>query len=120
MNGQLGEWLAWLVISLALCLALASGKAFGGPIATEAAAAPGQAAAARERVKALAERPELARQLQALGIAPAEAQRRVDAMSDTEVAALAGRLDALPAGGALSNEQLVLIVLLVVLILILI
>ncbi len=112
MNGQLGEWMAWLVISLAV--------AFGGPIATEAAAAPGQATAARERIRALAERPELAGQLQVMGIAPAEALRRVDAMSDTEVVALAGRLDALPAGGALSNEQLVLVVLLVVLILILI
>jgi len=120
MNHQLGEWLAWLVISLALCLALASGKAFGGPIATEEAAAPAQAAAARERVKALVSRPELARQLQVLGIAPEQAQSRVDAMSDGEVAALAGRLDSLPAGGALSNEQLVLVILLIVLIIVLI
>ena len=120
MKGQLVEWMAWLVISLAICLALASGKAFGGSIATEAAAAPAQAAAAREQVKAMAVRPELARQLQLLGIAPEQVQGRVDAMSDSEVVTLAGRLDALPAGGALSNEQLVLIILLVVLIAILI
>ena len=120
MNHQLGEWLAWLVISLALCLALASGKAFAGPIATEAAAAPAQVAAARERVKALAQRPELAQRLQVLGLAPDQAQRRVDAMSDAEVMVLAGRLDTLPAGGALSNNDLILIILLVVLIAILI
>lgn len=120
MLRQVGEWLAWLVISLAVCLALASGKAFGGTIGTEATAAPSQAAQARERVKAVVSRPELARQLQALGLAPEQAQGRVDAMSDAEVLALADRLDAMPAGGALSNDQLLLVILLVVLILVLI
>jgi len=120
MNRQLGEWMAWLAVSIVLCLALASSRAFGGTIGTEAAAAPAQAAAARERVKALVQRPELARQIQLLGIAPGQAQDRVDAMSDAEVLALAGKLDALPAGGALSNEQLLLVILLVVLIAILI
>jgi hypothetical protein len=120
MIRQLGTWLGWLLIGAALLLALASGRAFGAPISTEAAAAPSRAAEARERVKALAARPELAKSLQAYGIVPGEAAARVDAMSDAEVLSLAGRLDALPAGGALSNEQVLLVILLVLLLVILI
>ena len=118
MIRQVGEWLAWLVVALAACLALASGKAFGGTIGTEAAA-PTAAQVARERVKALAQRPELEKQMKAAGIAPEEAGKRIDAMSDAEVLSLAGRLDQLPAGGAISNDQLIIVILLVVLIAIL-
>jgi hypothetical protein len=41
----------------------------------------------------------LARELERLGVDPAEAQRRVDALSAAEVAELQRRIDALPAGG---------------------
>jgi hypothetical protein len=41
-------------------------------------------------------------------------------MTDAEVAQLAGRIDALPAGGALTNQELGLIILLVILVLLLI
>lgn len=119
MNRQWGTWLGWVVVGAALLLALASGRAFGAPISTEAAAGPSQATAARERVKALAARPELARALEKHGIVPGQAEARVDAMSDAEVLSLAGRLDALPAGGALSNEQVLLVILLVLLLVIL-
>jgi hypothetical protein len=67
----------------------------------------------RERVKAMLERPEVAQQLQKMGLDAKDAAARVDAMSDSEVTQLAGRIDALPAGGVLSNEQLILILLLV-------
>src|SRR5256885_13899126 len=43
-------------------------------------------------------RTEVASQLQALGIDPAQAKDRVQAMSDQEIAALANRLESLPAG----------------------
>src|SRR5574341_431654 len=91
-----------LVVSAALMLALPSGKAFAEMIGTDAAVA-------RERVIALAQRPELAQQLQAYGIAPDTARERVNAMSDPEVVSLAGRLDALPAGGTLSNEDVLVV-----------
>jgi uncharacterized protein DUF6627 len=55
-----------------------------------------------------------------MGIAADEARARVDAMTPAEVAQVAGRLDSLPAGGAMSDRDLLLVVLLVVLILILI
>ncbi len=37
---------------------------------------------------------------QALGVPPEDAQSRVDAMTDSEVRTLAGRIEALPAAGA--------------------
>jgi hypothetical protein len=58
--------------------------------------------------------------MQKMGIAADRAAARVDAMSDEEVRSLAGRLDALPAGGALSNEQLLLIIVIVLLVIIII
>lgn len=48
---------------------------------------------------AVIDRGEMASQLQALGISPREARERVAALTDAEVASLAGRIDALPAGG---------------------
>ncbi len=45
-------------------------------------------------------RPEVASQLQAQGIDPQDARNRVSAMSDSEVQALRGDLDALPAGAS--------------------
>jgi uncharacterized protein DUF6627 len=72
----------------------------------------------RERVKAMLERPELAQELQKMGIAPDEARARVEAMTPAEVAQVAGQLDALPAGGAVSNRDLLLVLLLVLLLII--
>jgi hypothetical protein len=69
----------------------------------------------RERVKSMLERPELAGELEKLGVAPADARARVDAMTPQEVAQLAGRLDTLAAGGALSNQDLLLIIILILL-----
>lgn len=47
------------------------------------------------------ERSGVVRRLVDLGVEPAEAERRVAALSDGEVELLAGRLDTLPAGGDL-------------------
>ena len=71
----------------------------------------------RERVKALIERPEVAQQMEKMGIPAKEAQGRVDAMTDEEVRTLAGRLDALPAGGQISSQTLLLICLIIILLL---
>ncbi len=102
-----------LLTGLLFAVALAAPQAYAGLIATEAGSE-------RERVMALIERPEVAQQLEKMGIAPHEAKARVGAMSEAEVASLAGKLDALPAGGALSNQDFILILLLILLILVLI
>jgi hypothetical protein len=100
-----------LAITLSLALGLAVQQAHAGMIQTPDPE--------RERVKALMERPEVVEELQKMGIAPAEARARVDAMTPAEVAQVAGRLDSLPAGGAMSNRDLLLVILLIVLLVVL-
>ena len=53
----------------------------------------------RDRVRGMLEREDVRLQMQSLGVSAEAAQARVDALSDQEVAELAGRLDELPAGG---------------------
>ena len=69
--------------------------ASAGIVATDQIAA----SAGRDRVKSFLDRAEVQVQMQALGVNPQAALARVDALSDDEVASLAGRLDQLPAGG---------------------
>src|SRR6267143_5105623 len=55
-------------------------------------------------------RAEVASQLQVLGIDPAQAKDRVQAMSDQEIAALADRLESLPAGASSGGAVLLIII----------
>jgi len=73
------------------------------------------ASAERDRVKSFLDRAEVQARMQALGVNPQAAFARVDALSDDEVAALAGRLEQLPAGGTdiVSALLLVFIILLI-------
>ena len=73
------------------------------------------ASAERDRVKSFLDRAEVQARMQALGVNPQAALARVDALSDDEVAALAGRLEQLPAGGTdiVSALLLVFIILLI-------
>jgi hypothetical protein len=71
----------------------------------------------RERVKALVARPEIAKQLEKQGVLPKDVQSRIDALTDSEVLALAGRIDALPAG-AFSDQNWLLIIIIVLLLVI--
>jgi hypothetical protein len=99
--------------TLATLLFLAAPVAQAGLIPSDAALKP---SGERERVKAMLERPDVVKELQKMGIAPADAEARVQAMSDTEVAQLAGKLNALPAGGAISNQELLLIIVVILLV----
>jgi hypothetical protein len=71
----------------------------------------------RERVKAMLEREEVRAGLEQHGILPHEAAARVDAMTPAEVQSLAGRIDAVAAGGQ-SNQNLLLIIIIILLIII--
>jgi hypothetical protein len=75
-------------------------QARAGLIGTEQIVSAAQAQVARGVVEAYIGRTEVAQQLQTLGLSPQDAQARVAALSDSEIAALAGRIDSLPAGGA--------------------
>jgi cytochrome c553 len=55
-------------------------------------------------------RAEVASQLQALGMDPAQAKDRVQAMSDQEIAALANKLESLPAGASSGGAVLLIII----------
>jgi len=55
-------------------------------------------------------RSDVAGQLHSLGIDPSTAKDRVAAMSDQEVQALAGQINAMPAGGMNDTWELVLII----------
>jgi len=105
-----------LMLALGLAAALVMPRGYAAMIGTDTA----QAQSERERVKGLLARPELAQQIEKLGVSPKDAAARVDAMSEEEVARLAGRLDAAIAGGAISNDQLIIILLLVLLLVIII
>jgi len=111
--------LAAPLFAFALCCQTANAELVG---TDEAAASvePARPSADREKVRAFMERPEVTQQLQKMGVSPEDAKARVGAMSDAEVHTLAGKLDLLPAGGRISNTELVIIILLAVVILILV
>lgn len=75
--------------------------AHAGIVSTDAvlSEASGTASAERSRVTAFLQRDDVRQALQAQGVASEAAVERVNAMSDTEVAQLAGRIDQAPAGG---------------------
>src|SRR3989449_4493662 len=101
-GAQMKKILGGLLVAFAFALP----QAYAGLVPTE-----------RERVKALIERPEVAQQMEKMGIPAKEALARVDAMTEEEVRSLAGRLDALPAGGQISSQTLLLICLIIILLL---
>jgi hypothetical protein len=70
-------------------------------------------AAARATVGGFVDRADVASRLQGYGISPQEARERVAALTDAEVADLASRVDALPAGGIAGLLPIIVVVLLV-------
>jgi hypothetical protein len=68
-------------------------------VSTEESLTVSNAQAERERVSAFLARADIRDALQAQGVSPEATTERVQAMSDTEVAQLAGRIDQAPAGG---------------------
>jgi hypothetical protein len=104
----------------ALVLAVPMPPARAAMIGEEALAAGSQPEADRAKVQAFLERADVRQRLQTMGVSGLNATDRVATLSDAEVHALAQRIDALPAGGALSNNDLILIVLIAILIAILI
>lgn len=95
---------------LIVCLAGLALPAHAGMLSTDAAVVSGE----RARVAAFLDRAEVRTQLQASGVSASDVKARVAAMTDDEVAQLAGRVDSLPAGGdALGVLLTVFIVLLI-------
>jgi len=101
---------------LALLLAVQAPLARAGLIGPEAATETSQADLDRARVQSFLERADVKQRLQAMGVGALASGDRVAALSDAEVHALAQRIDTLPAGGALSNQDLILILLIAILV----
>jgi hypothetical protein len=80
-----------------------------GMIGTDQAAAP-SSQADRAAVLSFVTRADVAGQLQSMGLDAATAKGRVAAMSDAEVAYLAGQLERLPAGGDSAGVILLIVI----------
>ena len=83
--------------------------AHAGMIGTEQVVSSGSSAD-RTTVLNVLSRTDVASQLQSLGINPAQARDRVQAMSDQEITALANRLESLPAGASSSGGVILVII----------
>jgi len=63
------------------------------------------------------ERKDVQQQLVDMGVDPQAAIKRVDNMTDEEVAKINGQLETLPAGAGVSNVELLLIIIIIILLL---
>lgn len=104
---------ALLIACLAALVAL---PVQAGMISTEEAVATQTLQADRDKVQAFLERATVQDKLQAMDVPAALAKTRVDALTAEEVATLAQRIDALPAGGALDSMDVVIILLIAILV----
>lgn len=95
---------------LIVCLIGLPVQANAGLIGTDQAVSAAQAQTARATVLSQLGRAEVAAQMQSLGITPQDARDRIAALTDAEVARLAGQIDSLPAGAG-SEALLVIVVL---------
>jgi uncharacterized protein DUF6627 len=84
--------------------------ATAGMIGTDQAATAASTQADRTTVLNYLSRSDVTGQLQTLGIDPSTAKDRVAAMSDQEVQSLAGRINALPAGGTSTGAAILLLI----------
>jgi len=101
---------------LIVCMIGLPFQVHAGLIGTDEVVSATQAAAARTTVASVLNRSDVAGQLQAMGLTPQAAKDRVAALTDAEVAKLAGQIEALPAGADSSVGLILLLILLGVLI----
>lgn len=80
---------------LIACLLIVTVPAHAGLVTTETVNVAGN----RERVAAFLERADVQLQLESMGVSPRDVKARVAALSDAEVAGLAGQIEIMPAGG---------------------
>jgi hypothetical protein len=107
---------SWLTALVAVVFAFLAGTAAAEIVSTEEAAQQSD----RERVREFLKRDEVADHLQSLGVAPEEARRRADALTPEEVQVVAGKMDTLAAGGALSSTDWIIILLIVIIVLLIV
>jgi hypothetical protein len=94
---------------LVVCLIGLPFQVNAGMIGTDEVVSAAQAQVARTAVLSQISRADVAAQLQSLGLTPQVAKDRVAALTDVEVAKLAGQIDSLPAGASSGGAILLLI-----------
>jgi len=75
-----------------------------------------QRQAERGKLQGFLARADVQRQLAVLGVGPAAAAERANALTDDEVQQLAGRIDSLPAGADISAAALLLVLIVILLV----
>jgi hypothetical protein len=115
MNAKYSHRMLIAILGAALCLQTAAVMAEVVP--TDELAAPNQTELKKAKVQAFMDRADVKVRLQALGVKEPMAKDRVAAMTDQEVHAMAQKIDSMPAGGTLSDRDLLLILVLVLLLL---
>lgn len=118
MNGSVRRVTAATLAGVMLMPALPVASAQAALISTDRVLEQQSAATQRDKIRAFMARDEVRTRLEALGVDPAEAERRVAGLSDEEVRRIAGEIDNLPAGqgavGALVGGALVVFIVLLI------
>ena len=106
--------LAVAIVSAVLCAQAPLARA--ELVGTSQLATRSQADQDRATVQSFLDRADVRQKLTALGVGDLAAKDRVAAMSDAEAHMLAQRIDALPAGGYLSDMDLIVVLLIAILV----
>lgn len=109
-----------VALLIACLIAVVGTPAYAGMIGTQEVLAEQTVQTDRDKVHEFLNRASVQERLQVMDVPAALASSRVDALTPEEAATLAQRIDALPAGGALSGNDFIIILLVAILVAILI
>jgi hypothetical protein len=105
-----------IVVTVTTAMLVLSPAARADIVQTQELATVNQAEQDRAKVQSFVERATVKEKLEAMGVGGLLAKDRVAALSEQEVHALAERIDAMPAGGSLSQMDMVIILLVAILV----
>lgn len=88
----------WVARVLIVCVAWTPFSLQAAMIGTDQVAASTADQATRDKVLNFVQRGDVVKQLETLGLSPATAKERVNAMTQEELSRVAGQIDSLPAG----------------------
>jgi hypothetical protein len=98
LRAQIHRGVAVFAAAAFLIVSLPFGAGQAGMLATDQVVRQLSAQADRDRVGEFMDRDDVRRQMEELGVDPVEARARVGNLTNSEVAAIAGEIDRLPAG----------------------
>lgn len=112
--------LMFTAILMILCLTLVPvTSSQASMIGTDQAISAQQQPTDNAKIDAFLRKTEVEEQMRAMGVDAATARARVQALTPAEAAQLAQKMDAVPAGGAISTTDFIIILLLIILVAIL-